>query len=230
MGRCVLNWKTDLIKNPNISVPLTTLEACMKELPLPNSFGKLLWNCMAADAYFHEIPTSVDEIKESLSDLSEFFKHSFDVAGVKQRDVDQETLQKLQQLQKVPDWIPTTQSNLRDAFDQKKRDLALDTKDKETYRQLTTNSKLYDFRRHTVLTPPEMHGFSVNKLHFGTTFKRTVYRLLAGNAMSPPVVGSVMCALMVTGLRHQFRVAVTELPMPLPRNFEETASDASDSD
>ena len=36
---------------------------------------------------------------------------------------------------KVPDWIPTTQSNLRDAFDQKKRDLALDTKDKETYRQ-----------------------------------------------------------------------------------------------
>ena len=102
MGWCVLNWKTDLIKNPNISVPLTTLEACMKELPLPNSFGKLLWNCMAADAYFHEIPTSVDEIKESLSDLSEFFKHSFDVAGVKQRDVDQETLQKVQQLQK--DW------------------------------------------------------------------------------------------------------------------------------
>ena len=100
LAQCILSWKSDLMKNPQLSGPLMTLDACIAEEPQTNSFGKLLWSCMAADSYLRDTPTTQAKIKENLDDLADFFKHSYDVTGLKPRDVDQDVLQKMQKYQK----------------------------------------------------------------------------------------------------------------------------------
>ncbi|CAE7834774.1 unnamed protein product, partial [Symbiodinium microadriaticum] len=59
------------------------------------------------------------------------------------------------------------------------------------------------------------HGFDIEMLTFRGS--EGLYRTLAGNAMSPPVIGAVLCAaLMVTGIREQF--AIPKLPGPNSRS------------
>ena len=88
------------MKNSQLSGPTLTLEACVQEEPQANSFGKMMWNCMAADVYFREPPTTQTQIKECMDDLNDFFKSGYDVVGLKAKDMDQEILQKVQKWQK----------------------------------------------------------------------------------------------------------------------------------
>ncbi|CAL1173963.1 unnamed protein product [Cladocopium goreaui] len=70
---------------------------------------------------------------------------------------------------------------------------------------LTTNSKIYDFQSGALLDGPALlalHGFRLDLLNMGKTFKPSLYRMLSGNAMSVPVVGAFLtAALLTTGLR-----------------------------
>ncbi|CAE7227107.1 unnamed protein product [Symbiodinium sp. CCMP2592] len=102
------------------------------------------------------------------------------------------------------------EGKIRQDFDTRRRQLGLD--DMAMYRKLTTNSKIYDFGRHQLLQPPHLmaatgpeHGFDVSKLVMGCDFRRSTYSRMCGNAMSVPVVGAVLLAvLMTTGVRDEY--------------------------
>lgn len=100
---------------------------------------------------------------------------------------------------------------------------------------LTTNSKIYDFRYHRLLTPPDLlalHGFNLDTVVFPSQLKRSFYSLLAGNAMSVPCIGAVLTAVLLTcNLREQFGLHLT--PSPSVGNLQngeaESESDSGDS-
>ncbi|CAE7945718.1 unnamed protein product, partial [Symbiodinium necroappetens] len=55
-------------------------------------------------------------------------------------------------------------------------------------------------------TTPTRHGFDLSKLVMGCDFRRSIYARMCGNAMSVPVIGALLLAvLMTTGLRDEYK-------------------------
>ncbi|CAK8996204.1 unnamed protein product [Durusdinium trenchii] len=97
---------------------------------------------------------------------------------------------------------------------------------------LTTNSKIFDFRNEKLLNPAEMmalQGFDVSQIHF-SGYKRSFFSLLSGNAMTMPVIGGCLLAvLLTTALRSEFRSCVTEEPQSgLAQSDDDDQDDATD--
>jgi hypothetical protein len=62
---------------------------------------------------------------------------------------------------------------------------------------LTTNATLYSFAQHRIVSGPALfalQGFKPDDLDFSTLSTPNVFSLLTGNAMSVPVVGSMLAA------------------------------------
>ncbi|CAK8999318.1 unnamed protein product [Durusdinium trenchii] len=72
-------------------------------------------------------------------------------------------------------------------------------------------------------------GFDVSQIHF-SGYKRSFFSLLSGNAMTMPVIGGCLLAvLLTTALRSEFRSCVTEEPQSgLAQSDDDDQDDATD--